>query len=69
VIEIEGSEVNQVFGSIVAAGGSPFVKNLLAFQVTVEKHIDHICDEIPKLEPDLTEECQGLRSRFFIGFE
>jgi hypothetical protein len=69
VIEIEGSEVNQVFGSIVAAGGSTFVRNLLVFQVTVEKHIDFICDEIPKLEPDLTEECRELRSRFFIGVE
>ena len=69
VIDIEGSEVNQVFGSVVAAGGSNFVKNLVVFQVTVEKHIDFICDEIPKLEPDTKEKCEQLRSRFFIGVE
>lgn len=69
VIEIESSEVNQVFGSVVAASGSDFVRCLAVFQTTVEKHIGYICDEIPKLEPDLTEECRALEDRFFVGAE
>jgi hypothetical protein len=66
VIEIESSEVNQVFGSVVAASGSNFVRKLLAFQNAAEDHIAYICDEIPKLEPDLAEECRELRDRFFV---
>jgi len=69
VIEIEGSEVNQVFGSVVAASGSDFVRNLLVFQNAAENHIGYICEEIPKLEPDLTEECRELSDRFFVFAE
>lgn len=67
VIQIEGSEVNQTFESVVAASSSAFVRKVLAFQTAAENHISYICDEIPKLEPDLAEECQELRDRFFIG--
>jgi hypothetical protein len=66
VIQIEGSEINQVFESVVSATGSDFVKKLLVFQNAAENHIAYICDEIPKLEPDLTEECLELKDRFFI---
>ena len=66
VIQIEGSEVNRIFESVVAASGSTFVRKLLAFQNVAEDHIAFICDEIPKLESELTEECRELRDRFFI---
>jgi hypothetical protein len=66
VIQIESSEINQVFESVVAASGSAFVRKLLAFQNVVENHIAYICDEIPKLESELAEECRELRDRFFI---
>jgi len=66
VIQIEGSEVNRVFESVVSASGSVFVRKVLAFQNVAEDHIAYICDEIPKLEPELTEECRELRDRFFI---
>jgi len=69
VIQIEGSEVNQVFESVVAASGSDFVRKLLVFQAAAENHISYICDEIPKLEPDLAAECRELRDHFFIGTE
>jgi hypothetical protein len=69
VIEIESSELNQVFGSVVAASGSDFVRKLLVFQMAVEKHIAFVCDEIPELEPDLADECQQLSDRFFVGAE
>ncbi len=66
VIELEGSEANRVFESVVAASASVFVQKLLVFQNAAESHIAYICDEIPKLEPDLAEECRQLRERFFI---
>ena len=66
VIQIESSEVNQVFESVVAASGSVFVKKLLAFQNVAENHIACICEEIPKLQPDLADECRELEDRFFI---
>ena len=69
VIQIEGSEVNRVFESVVAASGSAFVRKLLAFQNVVENHIAFICEEIPKLEPGLADECRELRDRFFICTE
>jgi len=69
VIEIESSEVNQVFGSVVAASGSDFVRNLLVFQTAAEDHIGYICEKIPKLEPNLTKECRELSDRFFVSAE
>lgn len=69
VIEIESSEVNQVFGSVVAASGSDFVRNLLVFQTAAEDHVGYICEKIPELEPDLTEECRELSDRFFVSAE
>jgi hypothetical protein len=60
VIQIEGSEINQVFGSALAATDSEFVRNLWAFQSAITKHIYYICDRIPKLELDLAYECRTL---------
>ena len=64
VIQIEGSEVNHVFKGIVAASGSEFVRKLQAFQSAGEKHICYICEEIPKLEPQLADECESLRNAY-----
>jgi hypothetical protein len=60
VIQIEGSEINQVFGSALAATDSGFVRNLRVFQSAITKHIYYICDRIPKLELDLAYECRAL---------
>jgi hypothetical protein len=65
VIQIEGSEVNHIFRGIVAASDSEFVRKLDAFQTAGEKHITYICNEIPKLEPQLADECQDLKDRYF----
>jgi hypothetical protein len=61
VIRIEGSEIGQVFGGIVAATDSGFVRNLRAFQTAGARHISYVCERIPKLEPDLADECRALR--------
>jgi hypothetical protein len=62
VIQIEASEINQVFGGAVAATDSAFVRNLQVFHTAEAGHITYICDEIPKFEPDLATECRELRA-------
>ena len=61
VIQIETSEINQVFRSVVAATGAEFVRKLRPFQAAATEHISFICEEIPKWEPDLAEQCRELR--------
>jgi hypothetical protein len=60
VIEIERSEINQVFGGAVAATDSAFVRNLRAFQTAETNHINYISDQIQKFEPALAAECRDL---------
>jgi rubrerythrin len=63
VITIEDSEINQVFASAVAATDSAFVRALQTFETADTKHLSYICNEIPKLDPDLTAECIEMRAR------
>ena len=67
VIQIEASEVNQVFNSVVAASEAGFVKKVRAFQKAAAEHISFICDAIPKLEPDLAQQCREFGDRFLAG--
>jgi hypothetical protein len=62
VIEIEGSEINNLFNGVVSATDNEFVRNFQAFQNAEKEHLDFICDEIPKLEIDLADACTELRS-------
>lgn len=64
VIQVEGSEINQVFESVVAATDSDFVRSLQAFQSAEETHISYIADRIPEFEPALAGECADLKSSF-----
>jgi rubrerythrin len=61
VIRVEGSEINQVFESVVAATDSDFVRSLQAFQSAEEMHISYIADRIPEFEPALARECADLK--------
>lgn len=62
VIRIEGSEINDVFGGVVAATDSDFVRTLRAFHTAETTHISYISDQIPKFEPGLAEECRELNA-------
>jgi rubrerythrin len=64
VIRVEGSEINQVFESVVAATDSDFVHSLQAFQSADEMHISYITDRIPEFEPALAGECADLKASF-----
>lgn len=61
VIRIEASEINDVFGGVVAATDSEFVRTLGAFQAAGATHLSYIGDQIPRFEPGLAAECQRLR--------
>jgi len=69
VIQIESSELNHVFGSVIAASGAGFVRKVRAFQNATVGHICSICEEIPRLEPDLAERCREFRDCFFADTE
>jgi hypothetical protein len=64
VIQIESSEVNQVFRGVVAATDSDFVRKLQAFQQSTSYHLGYICEQISKLEPDLEGECQEMMAAY-----
>jgi rubrerythrin len=53
VIELESSEVNQVFLDLIASSNSEFVKKLRPFQYAVEMHKSHITAGIAALTPNL----------------
>lgn len=67
VIEIEGSEINQVFDSVVAATDSAFVRKLRAFHTAGTDHILYICDQIAMFEPGLAPACRELKAKCFRG--
>lgn len=60
VLQIEGSELNQVFSSVVTASETGFVRKLRPFQIATSEHISLICREVPRLEPNLADQCHEL---------
>jgi hypothetical protein len=63
VIEIESSEVNQVFYAALAATDAAFVKRLKPFREAMEAHMAYIVERIPELSPRLTVNVRELRAR------
>ena len=63
VIQIESSEINQVFLGIVAAADSDFVRKLGVFHEATATHIAYISQRIPELEPGLAQECEKLHGQ------
>ncbi len=61
-IEIESSEVNQLFEAVVAATDSEFVRKLLRFRNTAREHLDYIRETIPEFEPGLRLACERMLS-------
>jgi rubrerythrin len=64
VIEIESSEVNQVFRAAMAASDSRFVKELRPFREAIGTHIDYISARVADLAPHLNTVSQELRAKF-----
>jgi hypothetical protein len=62
VIDIEGSEINQLFHGVVGATRSDFVRTIEAFRTAEKEHLDYICREVPRLEVELADACAILRA-------
>ena len=64
VIQIESSEINEVFHGVVAATNSTFVQKLKPFRDAIDLHVAYISRRMSELAPLLTEACQELRDQF-----
>ena len=64
VVQIESSEINEVFNAALAATDSAFVKRLRPFKEAMEAHMSYIVERLPELSPQLTMVCRELRARF-----
>ena len=64
VIQIESSEINEVFHAALAATDSAFVKKLRPFHEAMEAHMTYIAERIPELFPKLLLAVRELRARY-----
>ena len=64
VIQVESSEINEVFNAALAATDSAFVKQLRPFKKAMEAHMSYIMERLPELSPQLMLACRELRARF-----
>jgi hypothetical protein len=63
VIQIESSEINRVFQSVLTSSNSTFVERMDAFRNAIEKHISYIAGRLPELDARFTlaaEEMLGM---------
>jgi hypothetical protein len=64
VIQIESSEINQVFYAALVATDAAFVKKLKPFRETMEAHMAYLVERLPELCPQLSRACSNLRTSF-----
>ncbi len=64
VVQIESSEINQVFQAVLAASDSSFVKKLKPFQKAMEMHMIYITEWLPELAPHMMMVSRELRAKF-----
>ncbi len=64
VVQLESSEINQVFGAALAATDSAFVKRLKPFQRAMRAHMTYLVERIPELSPQMLLAVRELRARF-----
>jgi hypothetical protein len=63
VLQIEFSEINEVFPAALAATDAAFVKRLKPFREAMEAHMSYIAERTPELSPQLFMACRELRAR------
>lgn len=64
VVEIEASEINQVFYAALAATDAAFVKRLRPFRDAMEAHMNYLVERLPELSPNMALACENLRTKF-----
>lgn len=62
VVQMEMSEVNQVFAKIVEATDPRLAAKFGAFRAAMRNHLGFVRERIPQLDPELAEECRLLRA-------
>jgi hypothetical protein len=67
VIQIESSEINQVFDAALAATDAAFVKKLRPFRKAMEAHLSYLVERIPQLSPRLIVNVREFRARFPVA--
>jgi rubrerythrin len=63
VLELESSEIDDVFTAIVETSGSKFAQTIKTFRSAVQDHVALVCRTVPALAPELTERCDALRQK------
>jgi rubrerythrin len=64
VLQMEASEINNIFVNVVKDTESEFVNKYSIFQVAMKLHLKYICRKIANLAPRLTSECETLLKQF-----
>jgi hypothetical protein len=67
VLEIESSEINDVFTNIMRESESHFVRKLRAFRQAVRGHVAFICQQICVFSPSAMLACRELRTRYLAS--
>jgi hypothetical protein len=62
VLQIESSEINEIFYAALAATDAAFVKRFKPFREAMKVHMAYIADRIPQLSPQLMFACRGLKA-------
>lgn len=63
VLEIESSEINDVFRNVIAAADSDFVRKMRVFHEAERRHLSFICRHIALLQPPLVPATTVLQQR------
>ena len=64
VVQIESSEINEVFHAALVATDAAFVKRLKPFQEAMEAHMSYLAERLPELSPQMILAARELRVRF-----
>jgi hypothetical protein len=64
VVQLESSEINQVFYAALAATDSAFVKRLRPFQEAMEAHMAYLAERLPELSPNMLPACRAMGASF-----
>ncbi len=63
-LQIESSEINEVFHAALAASDAAFVHRLRPFREAMEAHMAYLAERIPELAPQLLPDCRDLRAKY-----
>jgi len=64
VVQIESSEINEVFDAALVSTDAAFVKKIKPFREAMEAHMSYLVERIYELSPGLILDVRELRARF-----